>query len=240
MKIWAVAVVAILVLGACAPTPQDYAEAERVQQETADAAAAAAQARAAYAVEIEAAERTLPARVARDAMIQTALGVAGALGLIVLAVGCSAALAAWMSVRASIVYPNAAGQYPIVVRHNGTTGQTMVYDPSRALGPVAVIQTPNRMQARIAGGEPRVALPVGTDHRTQTQITTQAQAAGLIVAATRKDANPQGRALAEPVVRQAFGGDALPPAVPDVVMLEPARVAHIDRLLAEPVEVGDD
>jgi len=156
----------------------------------------------------------------------------------VLTVGGSAALAAWMGVRASIVYPNAAGQYPIVVRH-GADGKTVVYDPSRALGPVAVIEAPNRVQQRIAGGEPRVALPVGTDHRTQAQITTQAQAAGLIVAATRRDANPQGRALAEPVVRQAFGSDGLPPAVPDVVMLEPARVAHIDRLLTEPVEVED-
>lgn len=238
MKIWAVAIVALWALAACAPSPQDYAEAEKISQQTADAAAAAAQQRQAYAIEIQAAERTLPARVARDAMIQTALGVAGALGLGILVVGGSAALVAWLGVRASIVFPNSAGQYPIVVRH-GAAGQTVVYDPSRALGPVAVIQAPNRVQAKIAGGDPRVALPVGTDHQTQARITTQAQAAGLIVAATRKSADPSGRAMTQPVVQAAFRSEALPPAVPEPVLLEASRVSHIERLLAEPVAEED-
>lgn len=234
---WVAVVVMALLLASCAgePSPQDLAEAQRMRQETADQAAAAAQAREAYAVEIEAARQTLPARVARDAIIQ----VAGAFALAVLVVGGAAAVVSWLGVRASIVYPNAAGQYPIVVRHSAT-GQTVVYDPSRALGPVAVIQAPNRVQRQVSGGDPVVSLPVGTDHRTQAQITTQAQAAGLIVAATRKGADPSGRAMTQPVVQGAFGGGALPPAVPDVVMLEAAQLPHIERLLGEPVEVGDD
>lgn len=40
--------------------------------------------------------------------------------------------------------------------------------------------------------------------------------------------------------RQAFGSEALPPAVPDVVMLDGARVPHIERLLAEPAGGNDD
>ncbi len=212
MRRWVVVVVAVLLLAGCAsePTPQDVAEAQRMRQETADAAAAAAQQRQAVAVEIEAAQRTLPARVARDALIQLAVGIAGALGLGVLVVGGAAVLIEALRVRASVVYPNAAGQYPIVVRHSAITGQTVVYDPSRALGPVGVIQTPNRIAARLANVEPRVSLPVGTDHRTQAQITTQAQAAGLIVAATREGADPSGRAMTQPVVQGAFGGAGAP------------------------------
>ncbi len=37
--------------------------------------------------------------------------------------------------------------------------------------------------------------------------------------------------MTQPVVQGAFGGGALPPAVPDVVMLEPAQLPHIERLL---------
>lgn len=235
MKTWVVVVVvAMLTLAACAPTPQDQAEAQRIRQETADAAAAAAQGRQAAAVEIEAAQRTLPARVARDAMLQTAIGLAGALGLMVLVVGGAAAVAAWMNVRASVVYPNSAGQYPIVVKHNGLTGQTLVYDPSRALGPVAVVTAPNAVQRRLVGGEPVVSLPIGTDHQTQARITSQAQAAGLLVAATRKNADPRGRQMTEPVVQAAFRSEVLP-VVPEPIMLDASRVSHVERLLAEPV-----
>jgi hypothetical protein len=234
MRHWVVATIAVLLLAACTgePTPQDSAEAQRMRQETADAAAAAAQQRQAVAVEIEAAERTLPARVARDAMLQTALGIAGALGLVILAAGGSVALVAWLQVRASTVYPNSAGQYPIVVRHNGLTGQTMVYDPSRMHGPVAVISAPNRAQVRLVGGEPQAALPLGTDHGTQTRITTQAQAAGLLVAATRRDADPRGRLMTEPVVQAAFRQE-LPPAVPEPILLKASQASHIERLLGE-------
>lgn len=237
MRRWVAVAIIALLLAACTnePTPQDLAEAQRMRQETADAAAAAAQQRQAVAVEIKAAERTLPARVARDAMIETAVGIAGALGLVILVVGASAAAVAWLQVRASVVYPNAAGQYPIVVRHNGLTGQTMVYDPSRMHGPVAVISAPNRAQVRLVGGEPQAALPLGTDHGTQTRITTQAQAAGLLVAATRGDADPRGRLMTEPVVQAAFRQE-LQPAVPEPVLLEPGQASHIGRLLAEPEE----
>lgn len=236
-----VAIVAVLLVGcASKPTPQDLAEAQRIRQQTADAAAAAAQQRQAAAVEIQAAEATLPARVARDAMFQTAIGVAGALGLIILAVGGSSAVAAWLNVRASVVYPNGAGQYPIVVKHSGLTGQTMVYDPSRALGPVAVVTAPNAVQRRLVGGEPIASLPIGTDHQTQARITTQAQAANLLVAATRKNADPSGRAMTQPVVAGAFSSAALPPAVPEPMLLEASRVPHIERLLAEPVRDNDD
>lgn len=233
---WVVVVMALLLIG-CAgePTPQDQAEAQRIRQETADAAAAASQQRQAAAVEIEAAQRTLPARVARDAMVQTALGAAGGLGLAILIVGGAVVLVEALRVRASMVFPNGAGQYPIVVRHNGLTGSTMVYDPSRMLGPIAVISTPNRAQAQLAGGEPQAALPLGTDHGTQVRITTQAQAAGLLVAATRCDADPRGRAMTEPVVQAAFRTE-LPPAVPEPIMLEASQVPHIERLLAAPSE----
>lgn len=231
-----VAIVAVLLVGCTSePTPQDLAEAQRIRQETADAAAAAAQQRAATAVEIQAAEATLPARVARDAMLQTAIGLAGALGLGILVVGGSVALVEALRVRASTVYPNAAGQYPIVVKYNGLVGQTMVIDPSRAPGPVTIIQAPNRMQARVAGAEPQVAQPIGTDHQTQARITTQAQAAGLLVAATRQNADPRGRQMTEPVVQAAFRSEVLP-AVPEPIMLDAARVPHVERLLAEPLQ----
>lgn len=241
MRRWVVVAIAALLLVGCSgePSPQDLAEAQRLRQETADAAAAAAQQRQAAAVEIEAAQRTLPARVARDAMIETAIGVAGALGLVILVVGGSAALVAWLQVRASVVYPNSAGQYPIVVKHHGLVGQVVVVDPSRMLGPVTIIQAPNKAQASVAGAEPRVALPVGTDHQTQARITSQAQAAGLLVAATRQGADPRGRQMTEPVVQAAFRSEALP-AVPEPILLDASRVPHIERLLAEPTAGGGD
>ena len=238
---WVVAVVTIVVMASCAPSQQDYADADRIRQQTADEAAAAAQRRQAEAVEIEAAQRALPARVARDAMLQGAIGLAGALGLMVLLVGGAAAVVAWLNVRASVVYPNRAGQYPVVVKHNGVTGQTLVYDPSRAVGPVAVISAPNIVQQRLLGsGESVAALPIGTDHETQARITTQAQAANVIVAATRNGAESSDRMMTQRVVSAAFSSGGLPLAVPEPVVLEPGRARHIERLLEGPAGSDDD
>lgn len=216
-----------LSLAGCAvqPSPQDYAEAQAIEQRTADEAAQAALERAQAQVELHAAEDARAARTARYVLVDLGLG----LGALVLLVGGALAAATWLHKQASTVYPNAAGQFPLIVQRDGLTGETIVHDPSRMLGPAAIYSSQDRVRRWVRAEPAALNAPVATDHLTQARITSQAQAAGLLVAATRGSAAPQARPMVEAVARQAFGDQALP-RMPVVEVIEGSTDprSHVD------------
>lgn len=215
--------IVICCLAGCAapPSPQDYAEAEAIRQRSADEAAHAAIDRAQAAVTLGAAQDAQPSLTARYVLLNLGAGLGGLL----LLVGGALAVAAWLYKQASTVYPNAAGQYPLIVQRSRLTGETIIHDPARMLGPAAIYTSHDRMRRWVQAEPAELQAPVATDHVTQARITSQAQAAGLLVAATRGSAAPQARPMVEAVARQAFGENALP-RMPVVEVIEGSSDPH--------------
>lgn len=218
-RTWVLLVGLLLLIGlagcAAQPSPQDYAEARAIEQRTADEAAQAALARAQAQVALHAAEDARAARTARYVLVDLGIG----LGALILLVGGALAAAAWLYKQASTVYPNAAGQFPLIVQRDRLSGETIVHDPARMLGPAAIYSSQDRVRRWVRHEPAALHAPVATDHLTQARITSQAQAAGLLVAATRGSAAPQARPMVEAVARQAFGEQALP-RMPVVEVIE--------------------
>jgi Na+-transporting methylmalonyl-CoA/oxaloacetate decarboxylase gamma subunit len=61
-------------------------------------------------------------------------------GVLVLAVGLAFGVVAWVNKRATVIYPNAQGQFPLVPERG--PGYTVYHDPNRALGPGTIINRP--------------------------------------------------------------------------------------------------
>ena len=215
--------IVICCLAGCAaqPSPQDYAEAEAIRQRSADEAAQAAIDRAQAQVTLAAAQNARPSLTTRYVLLNLGVGLGG----LILLVGGALAATAWLYKQASTVYPNAAGQYPLIVQRSRLTGETIIHDPARMLGPAAIYTSQNRVRRWVQAEPAELQTPVATDHVTQARITSQAQAAGLLVAATRGGAAPQARPMVEAVARQAFGEPALP-RMPVVEVIEGSSDPH--------------
>lgn len=215
--------IVICCLAGCAaqPSPQDYAEAEAIRQRSADEAAQAAIDRAQAQVTLAAAQNARPSLTTRYVLLNLGVGLGG----LILLVGGALAATAWLYKQASTVYPNAAGQYPLIVQRSRLTGETIIHDPARMLGPAAIYTSQNRVRRWVQAEPAELQAPVATDHVTQARITSQAQAAGLLVAATRGSAAPQARPMVEAVARQAFGEHALP-RMPVVEVIEGSSDPH--------------
>lgn len=119
------------------------------------------------------------------------LGYAGAgVGALILVVGLAFGITAWVGKRASTVYPNKQGQFPVIIRKGA--GWIAFHDPNRALGPGAVLHTPGLLEragyalALARGKAP--ALQPGADYPqpaevgAMLQVTSQAQASQLQIA----------------------------------------------------------
>ncbi len=152
------------------------------------------------------------------------LGLAG----VVLVVGGAAAAVAWANKRASSIYPNPAGQYPVVVTRG--FGWVTYHDPNRGLGPTAIYRTPTIVDTLtglvhyLRTGRPLVLPAITSDYPStasepaMVQVATQAQAVGLMAAATRpQQAAGSARQPREPeqalqLVRTVIGpgGDRMP------------------------------
>lgn len=132
----------------------------------AQANASAAEARAAQAwVQAEADRRVLPEIEQGKRWAALGSGVAYAIATI----GAALAIAAWLNVRARVIYPNADGHYPIIVDRR-LNGETRVIDTSRGLGPVIVLK-PNGT----------ALMPTPASEASALQIATQAQAAATMI-----------------------------------------------------------
>jgi hypothetical protein len=155
--------------------------AQQAQQADADKAKAGA------AVVVAQAETELNAQGAALAGKSTLylLGYAGlGIGALVLVIGLALGVSAWVNKRATSVYPNKAGQFPVIVTRG--PGYVALHDPNRGLGPGSVIRTPGLIE-RAAYGlalaqgkapmlEPGAEYPQTASEPIMAQIGTGAQA----------------------------------------------------------------
>jgi len=157
-------------------------------------------------VEAEAARNALPAITLRNTLIYTGSGV----GVVVLLVGSAFAVVAWMNKRATAIYPNTAGLYPVIVKRSWN-GVTIVHDPNRALGPTTLYTTPGLASMAfdklgLPCEQPMAAFPSPGSEQAMLQVATQAQAVGLMTAATSK--GEEGVRVAQ-VAKKLVGSPAM-------------------------------
>lgn len=142
------------------------------------------------ALDLETDRKAQGAAVLGQALMAVALGA----GALVLAVGLSFGAAAWVMRRATSIYPNAQGQYPVMVSRG--FGWVTYHDPSRGLGAGAVYRVPTAIDVAaqalaLVRGQPapRPALtteyPGNGSEGAMVQVASQAAAIGLMAAATR-------------------------------------------------------
>lgn len=142
----------------------------------------------------------------------------GLVALVAVGIGAGSGLAAvWLWGqwdRRRQVYPNKAGQFP-VIRVSGKGWQGLV-DPNRAPGHVTMI-----------GGAPETVTPLALSEGAHIALGQQASAVAAVAAASQGGAGMLGRPRLD--VADMLGPAADYPApMPDVVDVDPA---HIDRLL---------
>jgi hypothetical protein len=178
----------------------------------------------------EAARNALPAATLRNALLYTGTGV----GVLVLAVGCAFAAVAWLNKRATSIYPNSAGMYPVIVKRSWN-GVTIVHDPNRALGPTTIYTTPGLagLLLKKAESKPAAQFPMVGSEGAMLQLATQAQAIGLVAAATRNNRGDesnmrQAGQLAQTLINRPAICAPLPP-----VRASALEASHVERLLLE-------
>lgn len=179
-------------------------------------------------VEAEAVRQALPAAALRNMLVSTAAGV----GALVLAVGSAFAVVAWLNKRATTIYPDSAGMYPVIVKRSWN-GVTIVHDPNRALGPTTIYTAPSL--AGVLWGHkplPATCFPQPGSEGAMLQLSTQAQAIGLVAAATRRSASESDVRRAEQLAQALINRPAISAPLP-TVRPSPLEVSHVERLLLE-------
>lgn len=172
--------------------PRIDAQAQAIQQQSQDAATLARLQQERAALDNETETKAQWAAVTGRVAFYLSLGVGAGL----LFIGCVVALNTWLVKRAGAIYPNAAGQYPVVTMSG--FGWATMFDPNRQLGPVMIHKTPTIidqlaavMLAWRSGTVPALPTPAAEfpptgDQATMLQVASQAQAVGLMAAATRQ------------------------------------------------------
>ena len=70
-------------------------------------------------------------------------------GALVLMIGLAFGIVAWVNKHATSVYPNKAGQFPVIITKG--PGYVALHDPNRGLGPGAIIRTPGLIERAAYG-----------------------------------------------------------------------------------------
>ena len=123
-----------------------------------------------------------------EAQGKSALYLLGWIGLgvgaLVLAIGVAFAMVAWLGKRATVIYPNQRGQFPLIPERG--PGYTVYHDPNRALGPGVVVHRPGLIERAayalaLASGkaqplEPGADYPQTAGEPAMLQIAVGAQA----------------------------------------------------------------
>jgi len=160
----------------------------------------------------------------------TVVFVGGALILVGLAVGLTYAAITKAVTSARTIYPNQAGQMPLVrIAGPGWSGYL---DPNRSPGAVTILKSPPavpRLAARVIGElpPPQVLTPLPVSEPATVQVAAQATALGMTAGATRHPTSSRANmigaveAVAMPKIMTAR---PLPP-------VEDEDPDHIDRLL---------
>jgi len=135
-----------------------------------------------------------PAKLAGKSVWYFMSWTGAGVGLLVFAVGMAFALVAWTNKRATTIYPNKQGQFPVIVRRG--LGWVIFHDPSRAVGPGAVYRVPtliDPLMARLQIGPAQTAYPLpDVSEQTLLSVSSQSNATAAIVAHNRWPELPAG------------------------------------------------
>lgn len=166
-------------------------------------------------------------------------------GTLVLAVGLAFGVVAWVNKRATVIYPNKQGQFPLVPERG--IGYTIYHDPNRALGPGTVVNRPGLAEAithviLLAQGRekpqaPGAAYPETASEQAMLQIGVGAQAVQNEVA--KQSGRPKFLfGFTQPVAGQVSQGQARRGRMPQVAVInDPKQIEHFERKL---LNEGDD
>ena len=181
---------------------------------------------------------------ARGKSVAYLLGWVGAgASVLVLCVGVAFALSAWLHKRASVVYPDKRGQFPLIPERG--PGWTVYHDPNRALGPGTVITRPgvsewliqsaSHLLGKADAREPGIQYPQTATEQTMLALGVGAQAVQNEVA--KQSGRP--RLLfgflpigAQPT--QARAGGRMPQIS---IINDPKEIEHFERKL---LQSGDE
>lgn len=175
------------------------------------------------------------------------LGWAGlGAGALVLAVGLAFGVVAWVNKRATVIYPNKQGQFPLLPEHG--PGYTVYHDPNRALGPGTIINRPGLAERLthvilLARGREKPQTPGATYPETASegamvQIGVGAQAVQHEVA--KQSGRPKLLFGMQPsgLHLSSDRGQARHGRMPQVAVInDPKEIEHFERRL---LNEGDD
>lgn len=134
-------------------------------------------------IENETAKSQQPAAIVGGSLRMIGLGT----GALIFLVGAAFAIVAWINKRATTIYPNKQGQYPVIVRRG--LGWVVFHDPTRNPGPGAVYRVPtlaDPLMARMGLMPAQAAYPLPElSEPTIAQIAGQSNAIALTAAAHR-------------------------------------------------------
>lgn len=186
--------------------------------------------------ELAAAQQLQPANLIAGWLLR----IGGAAAIAILLIGVASTVVIYLRRKAQLVYPNAAGQYPLL--YINTTGGVTIQDPNRAFGPTTTIRTANRQGGATANNF--AVTPANTSE--QLQITTQAQAVQFARATGTDRPDNTSTRLRESNPPQlqapsfAYAGNThyisnAPLRMPEVQIMDvdEQQLSHIERLLQE-------
>lgn len=136
----------------------------------------------------------LPAATAGRAVAYLGVGI----GALVLVMGLAFGIVAWVNKRATAIYPDKRGQFPVIVRQG--LGWVAFHDPNRALGSATVARVPTLLDGfagvvvsavrafrswdtpQLPVAEPQASFALAGSEPTMLQIASQEQAAQVRIA----------------------------------------------------------
>lgn len=156
------------------------------------------------------------------------VGSLSALALVALAWGLSRALVIGAYVKAATIWPNKAGQLPLI--QTGGPGWKAIVDPNRSPGPVTTFNTPTIVE-RLRGRPDQlpaleVKTPLQISEAGHLQLAAQATAATMVAAATRYKEATTPANVSDAVRSVATTTIAAP--LPVIRRIEPS---HVEALL---------
>lgn len=174
-----------------------------------------------------------PAKLAGKSTWYALSWTGAGVGLLVFAVGMAFAIVAWTNKRATTIYPNKQGQFPVIVRRG--LGWVIFHDPSRAVGPGAVYRVPtliDPIMARLQIGPAQTAYPLpAVSEQALLAVSSQSNATAMVAAQNRWPELPEGfmaRNMQVTTNTRAPGDVPLLPATASA--MEPATNALLDPL----------
>ncbi|MBN1886946.1 MAG: hypothetical protein JW850_03115 [Thermoflexales bacterium] len=219
--------------------PVQEAQATRVAMEANDEAAA-------REVERKAAQAAAPALALRNVLAALGIGLGVMVSALVALVGSAFAAVAWLHKRATSVYADAKGLYPLVVSKGW--GWVSVHDANKGLGPAAVYRVPTPVDHMLSilasvasflrsghapGGMispgPEGAFPLPGSEDTMERIAARSQAVQLMAGATHGAAHNErvskrvARVATQLLDPNGLLGEPQRPALPPVTVISDPR-----------------